>query len=756
MRPPAALLAGLAVLAALCLAPAPSVVAAAAAAGGQLGAQRVDAVEVALVAERDAAVPGQPLRLGLRLRHDPHWHTYWRNPGDSGLATQIEPTGPEGTTFGPIRWPLPQRLWVGPLANYGFEGEVLLPFVAQLPASLPAGVARFDVKAQWLVCKDVCIPGEATLALELPVRADGAAVASAHAALFEAMDRRTPDAGHPIAARAHRGGESVALVFEPPAGAPRPLRVEFFPYAEGVISAPAAQRLQETTQGWRLDVALAPGAALPDPLTGALAIDGRPVELLARGAAGAPPEGTVIAVADRPVAAAPGLRGLLGGGAPAATPAGGTAAGAAIPSATAAGAPAGGAELGLLAALLFAALGGAILNLMPCVFPIVGLKVLGFAQAGAGGDGRRAARRQAAAFAAGVVVSFWVLAALLLALRAAGEAVGWGFQLQSPAFVAAMALLFVAVGLNFAGVFEVGIGLTRLQSPASASLSGAFGAGVLAVLVATPCTAPFMGSAIGFTLAQPAAVTLAVFTAVGAGMAAPYLLLGLFPGWVSRLPRPGRWMETLRQALSFPMFATAAWLAWVLVQQTDSGMLLRLLLAAVAVALAAWLWGRFGTLASRRRGLAALGAAASLALGAVLLAPLLDAGAARAPAAGGTPAAAPSAAASDWQPWSAQRVEQALAQGRTVFVDFTAAWCISCQANKQLVLERDPVARALRDERVLALRADWTQRDPAITAELARHGRNGVPLYLVFRPGEPGPRVLPELLTGAIVLDALR
>jgi thiol:disulfide interchange protein DsbD len=413
-------------------------------------------------------------------------------------------------------------------------------------------------------------------------------------------------------------------------------------------------------------------------------------------------------------------------------------------------------DAGLALALLFGAIGGLILNLMPCVFPVVGLKVLGFAQAAGHAHGaRRAMRRGAAAFAGGVLVSFWVLAGLMLALRAAGESIGWGFQLQSPGFVAAMALLFVAVGLNFSGVFEFGLSMTRLGGVGGGgSTAGSFGAGVLAVLVATPCTAPFMGSALGFTLSQPAAFTLAVFTAIGLGMALPYLLLGLFPAWVERLPRPGRWMQTLRQVLAFPMYATAAWLAWVLVQQAGADAMLRLLFAAVVLGAAAWAWGRWANDAPRRPGLAAAAVVVGLAAVGALLAPVVDAAPEPVRASDTAPAGAAGAVA--WAPWSEERVRESVAAGRTVFVDFTAAWCVSCQANKKLVLERDAVTAAMRERGVVALRADWTQRDPAITEALGRHGRNGVPLYLVYRPGEPRPRVLPELLTTNVVVDALR
>jgi thiol:disulfide interchange protein DsbD len=731
-------------LAALCTAPESS------AQQARTGVQRVDAVDAELVAERTAVQPGARVELGLRLRHDPEWHTYWRNPGDSGLATQIAPTGPEGTRFDPIRWPAPKRMWVGPLANYGYENEVLLPFSAVVPAGLAGPVARFEAHAQWLVCREVCIPGEARVALELPVGAVGPEPRrSAHAALFDAAASRTPDPGEPLRASLHRQGATLALVFATPPGSAALERAEFFPHEEGVVSAPAPQPLLRTDGGWRIDLALADGAAVPATLTGVLLVDARPVAIEARAVDGPAPVGTQVSVAAETAGLSRPGSGLLGaitgpgrtsGGGPITGP--GDDDGAAGQAGTA----------GLALALLFGAMGGVLLNLMPCVFPVVGLKVLGFANAAGDSRGAGVAMRAGAlAFSAGVLVSFWVLGGLLLALRAAGESVGWGFQLQSPGFVAAMALLFVAVGLSFSGVFEIGMGLTRLGGAGGSSSAGSFGAGVLAVLVATPCTAPFMGSALGFTLAQPAAFTMAVFTAIGVGMALPYLVLGLVPGWVHRLPRPGRWMQTLRQALAFPMYATAAWLAWVLVQQAGADAVLRLLLAAVLVGLAAWAWGRFGSLPAAQPALAWTIVLACAVLGAWLLAPLADARPDAPVASTGT-----DSAGIPWEPWSEQRVDEALAQGRPVFVDFTAAWCVSCQANKKLVLEREVVAAEVARRGVVMLRADWTQRDPAITAELARHGRNGVPLYLVYRERGKAPQVLPELLTTGIVIAALR
>jgi len=722
----------------------------------ETGARRVDSVEVELVSDRSAIAPGVPVNLGLRIAHSPGWHTYWRNSGDSGLPTTIEPTGPGGSEFGSIRWPAPQRFWIGPLANYGYEGEVILPFSARVPADLKDGKARFEVFAQWLVCREVCIPGEARLALELPLL-DGAsrqARESVHAARFADMRAASPDPGKVISATLHRIDKGLALNVVQPASAESVSRAEFFPYVSGRISAPAPQTLRRTSAGWRLDLEAADSADASQSLDGLVLLDGRPFELHAVRVDQPAPEGERVSVAQRPPggpSTGSGLLETIQGRSGSATA---SAAGGQVLQASTAGVDAERSDSGWALTLLFAALGGLLLNLMPCVFPVIGLKVLGFAQSDADeAAGRQSMRRGGFAFAGGVLVSFWVLGGLMLALRAAGDAVGWGFQLQSPGFVAAMSLLFLLIGLNFSGLYEFGLTLTRLGGVGSgtakgSSVAGAFAAGALAVLVATPCTAPFMGSALGLTLTQPAWQAMAIFTAIGLGMALPYALLGAYPHWLKALPRPGRWMQTLREALAFPMYASAAWLAWVLARQAGADAVLRLLLAAVVMAAGAWAWGRFSAPPAARLRLALMSLLLAIGVSFALLAPLqTDAGG---------QASSGSSNATGWQDWSEARVEQALAQGHPVFVDFTAAWCVTCQANKQLVLERQAVSQAFERAQVVLLRADWTRRDPVIAAALAQHGRNGVPLYLLYRPNQPKPIILPELLTVATVLEALR
>jgi thiol:disulfide interchange protein DsbD len=782
------------------------------------GAVRVDAVEAELVADVAQAVPGEPFRIGLRLAHDPHWHTYWRNPGDSGLPTRFEPAGPTGAEYGDITWPAPSRLAIGDLANYGYEGEIVLARPVTLPTDFDGGSARFEVLAQWLVCRDVCIPGEASLALEVPVGAARHPAAADLVGRFDASAARAPVPGAAMQAGWFQEGERAILALPEQLAA---RRAEFFPYFEGVVVPAAAQSLHAKAgatdsadpRGILLELrTVAPregaAAALPAPAGGLLVAEGRSIELSLAPLAEPPAIGAVVAVAE------------VAPGAPAATPAAPAASGllgrlagragaafrpdASMPSAGASAAPGlsatpgmastgttpmNGPGGGFLLALAGALLGGAILNLMPCVFPVIGLKILSFAQA-AGGDARRA-RRHAVSFAAGIVLSFAALAMVFLALRAAGSAAGWGFQMQSPVFVGAMALLFVLLALNLFGVFETGLSLTRLGGLQSGglglsggagsqgSIGGSFLAGVLAVLVATPCTAPFMGGAVGFTLSTAAWQTVAVFVAIGLGMALPYLVLGWLPRLLAWLPRPGPWLGVFRQLLGFPMLATAAWLSWVLALQAGADGMLHLLVAAVLLSFAAWIYGCLqhasigrsptaavaGVIASL---LALAGTAWQLARIDVLAdapaaprASAMAAGPSSLQAAGTRPASADRAPASDstmqaqWEPWSSDRVAQALAQGRPVLVDFTAAWCITCQANKRLVLDRDAVRAAFVAQKVVLLRADWTRQDPAISAELARFGRNGVPFYLFYSSEQQPPRILPELLTVDTVLAAL-
>jgi thiol:disulfide interchange protein DsbD len=727
-----------------------------------------DHVHADLLAATDSLAPGGRAQLALRLRHAPHWHTYWVNPGDAGLPTTLRWSLPAGFAASELQWPVPQRLRVGSLANYGYEDEVLLPVGLEVPASAPPGTTvRLQAHASWLVCSDVCIPGGADLVLELPVRSAASVRPGPDAAAIQGALALVPPARALRNARAEArdtpAGTRVVLGFEPGTRSPRTL--EFFPLRTGLIVPAAAQVLGQAGAG-RNTLELTASEALPadvKDLEGVLVADGGPSAQPAgwaarvsfpvkRAAALATPSAAGKSPLALPSAApAPELP-VLDAASIAASIAASAAASPVVDSRLAlpGSAPAGLSAGVLLLSLGGAFLGGLILNLMPCVFPVLSLKVLALAREG--GVDRKHAFATGLSYTVGVTLSFVLLGALMVALRSAGAQIGWGFQLQSPVMIGALIALFFLIGMNLLGAFEVvfgqGLANTRLASVFSGNgPAGSFATGVLAAVVASPCTAPFMGAAMGVAAGQSTPVAIAIFTALGVGMAAPFLALSLVPGATRRLPRPGPWMEHLRQALAFPMFLTCVWLFWVLARQVDVDTLAAMLAALVALGGLSWALGLW------QRGTRhyAWVAAAALVLAALCALPL--AGGAKPPAAGpGTANAA--RGAGSWQPWSEKSQAEALAAGREVLVDFTAAWCITCQANERYALADDRVRARLARGPVVLLKADWTSRDESISRELARFGRSGVPLYVHYAPGGRA-QVLPELLTPGIVLEAL-
>jgi thiol:disulfide interchange protein/DsbC/DsbD-like thiol-disulfide interchange protein len=682
---------------------------------------RTEHVEAELVPAATALQPGTPLTVALRLKMDPGWHTYWQNPGDSGLPSTLAWKLPPGLSTGPIQWPPPRALPIGPLVNYGYEGEVLLlADIAVTPTFASAGPATLSARADWLVCKEVCIPEGADLALSLPVASQAApdprwgdAIARTRAALPQPLE------GWQVVATGH--GQRIELALTPKAPEDDPGDLHLFPFTEGKIEAAGLQTLVRDGATLKLTLPVASErvgdfARLAGVLTASRGFGSRRAVSI-----DAPLAGTVIA------------------GSPAAV------ASAAAPTRLAdAAAESGGLSLGV--ALAFALLGGLLLNLMPCVFPVLSLKVLGFAAHGAD---RGAMRRHGVAFATGVVASFWLLAGLLLALRASGQQLGWGFQLQSPAVVVCLAILFFVIALNLSGVFEIGQLLPSAISGWNArnAYVNDVLSGVLAVVVAAPCSAPFMGAAIGWALTTTPASTLAVFTALGAGMALPYLVLACFPGWRTKLPRPGPWMLRLKQLLAFPLYATVIWLAWVLGAQLDNDAVARLFVVLLLLAFALWAWQTMRAGAAHGWGWAAL---ASLVAAVVIGWPVALA------AVGGGEQSASQLATDQgpWQNYEPNRVQQLNAAGRAVFVDFTAAWCVTCQVNKRLILNTDVVQQAFARNHVALLRADWTRRDATIGRALAALGRSGVPVYVLYRPGRE-PLILPEVLQQHLITEAL-
>jgi len=669
-----------------------------------------------LVQAPDGVTPGKPLWLGLKIEHQPHWHTYWKNPGDSGLPTSLEWTLSGGATAGDIEWPTPKKLPIGPLLNYGYEDTLLLP----VPVTVPSGFAadRLDVKlhADWLVCQEVCIPQSGDFALSIPARASTVE----DAALFAAARAAQPQPAPGAQASARLQGQTLQVQVSglPAAWQGRPLSL--LPETPGLLQNAAVQKAGWHGDAWTAELPLDPQrSASPAAL---------PVVLITPGQA-AGIEVEVKVAGPWPAAATP-----------AELPAPGAAPAAPDAAATLPAAPA--SSAGLMLTLLLALAGGTLLNLMPCVFPVLSLKVFGFASKA---NDRRALLAGGLAYTAGVVLSFVALAALLLALRAGGEQLGWGFQLQSPAVIAALAALFTLIGLNLAGLFEFGSLLpgTWLAASARHPLVDSLLTGVLAVAVASPCTAPFMGASLGAAVTLPTAQALAVFAALGLGMALPYLLASAWPGLARALPRPGVWMAHFKSLMAFPMFATVVWLVWVLGQQTGIDGAAALLAALVALAFVAWALGS-----------AALGRRARWGFGALALALLAVTLSWTLPALRES-AAAPATAAAGWEPWTPAREAELRAQGRPVFVDFTAAWCVTCQVNKRATLNDASVRADFRAKGVALLEADWTRRDAAITAELARLGRSGVPVYVLYAPGGAPPHLLSEILSVGQVRDLL-
>jgi len=671
-------------------------------------------VEAQLVSDVKSAQPGKPLLVGLKLRMADQWHTYWKNPGDSGLPTRIRWELPPGWKAGEIRWPYPTLLPVGPLMNYGYEDDIVLLTTLTPPADAAAGNAGIKAKVEWLVCKDICVPEKGELDLVLPVSAAPPEKDPRFIAHIERAEDMLPVDAKGWSSAAAIVGKTLVVRITAPAGVAPPDKVTFFPEREELIVPAAPEKVAREGQSLQVTMQLA-----DPPLQGVTSVAG--VAVTPAGWPGT--DGRKALQVAAPMAAAlPALAGSIAAG----------------------GSAAGGIGGSLAAALAFAFMGGLILNLMPCVFPVLGIKVMGFVEHAHGEP--RAMRMQGAVFAAGVLLSFAVLAGTMLALRAGGAQLGWGFQLQSPVVVALLACLFFVLALNLAGVFEWGAFAQSMTSNVGARgrYADAFLSGVLATVVATPCTAPFMGAAVGFTMTQGAGLALAVFLMLGVGMALPVFLLALFPALLKRLPRPGAWMETFKQVLAFPLFATVAWLAWVLGAQAGNDAVLALTMGLVLIGLGAWMYGRWAHAGARwQPALGALLAVAGLAVAW--------------PPAGGAAQGTGALAAHEagWEAWSPEKVQTLLAQGHPVFVDFTAAWCVTCQVNKRVALHDDAVVKAFAAHGVATLQADWTRQDPRITEALAALGRNAVPVYALYVPGDGAPRLLPEVLTPSIVLAAL-
>ena len=681
-------------------------------------------VRAELVAHAPQGVqPGATLMLGLLLKHQPGWHTYWLNPGDSGLPTQLNWTLPEGLKAGATLWPLPDMIPVANMVNHGFEDQVLLGTQVQIDKNFqPSNTLELRLNAEWLVCKEECIPQSGQFLLTLNPQASTAG----HAAVFAQLQEQQPTALQPAAQIATLSGETLRLDIQglPPTVQGRPLKA----YAQSPEVLASGLGLSGKTGEWqngRWQLAAPLHAfrnSTPNNLGLMLVDDSTPtpqawtVRLNIQG------DWPAISTTPMPATASP----------MAPTPKASSISDSSLPPAS---------VWALASAILGAFFGGLLLNLMPCVLPVLAIKLLSLSQPSVTAAMRRGI---GLAYTLGVLLSMVGLALLVMALRASGEQLGWGFQLQSPWVLVALSLLFTLIALNLFGVLQVraawasGLAAQLARHP----LADAMLSGVLAVLVAAPCTAPFMGASVGLAFTLPAWQGLVIFISLGAGLAMPFLLACWWPVAAEWLPRPGAWMETLRQALGFPMLATVVWLLWVLGQQTSIDASAVLLAVLIAFSGLVWALG----LSGGGRHVAAAVFAAILAWLIWVWGPVVTREAA--------PQEASLARHGTWQPWSAEKVVQAHANGQTVFIDFTAAWCVTCQVNKQTTLRNPQVLKAFSDKKVLLLQADWTRQDPAISAALSALGRSGVPVYVLHVPGQ-APQLLSELLTPTLVLAAL-
>ena len=676
-------------------------------------------VKLEVISENDGLMPQAVNRLAVVMHHDPDWHTYWRMPGESGLATRFEIKTPLDLKASEPEFPTPERIDAKGVVSYGHHGETIFPFKVEVPRRLnPGQKLTVNVKADYLVCKDVCIPGTASASITLPYKV--AANRSADAQRIENALKLVPERPslHDLKGIVDLDRLEVLM----PAGmASVKHSMAFFPLERKTIDLKAPQRFGHLPDGapaliLKLDPAFE--LAKTSSISGLFVADRGPAEggWSVETSFGLE-KGTITPLADE-----------ASGGESSRNASGTT-----VP-----------ADMGFIGAVLFAFLGGLILNLMPCVFPVLSLKLLELLK------GSQEGRKQTAhgfAFLGGVLLSMLAVSGILLSLRGLGVALGWGFQLQNPIVITILFLLFITLALNLLGTFEFTAGSKVVNSDfarrsGGTSVASSFFTGVLAVVVASPCTAPFMGAALGYTLTSPALEALAVFLMLGVGMALPWLLLCLFPSWARFLPRPGAWMVTFKHWMALPMALAAVWLAWVLSKQINLNGMIAAAVSAGATIVFWWLLGREQWGRNKSRLLMGLMAIVTLAGLVVIGSGVFSRSSSMANEAGG------------WRVWSPAAVERTLAEGHPAFVDFTAAWCITCQANKVGTLERESVHEAFEKHGVKLFLADWTNQDPEITRTLQKFGRSGVPLYLLYS-ADGSVKVLPQLLTPDMVIKAL-
>ena len=699
--------------------------------------------KVTLLVNAGSIVPGTTMMAGLLLRMDPGWHTYWKNPGEAGLATEIQWKLPPGFAAGPVAWPLPEKQTEeGDVVTYGYGDETMLMVPITAPSDLtPGSKVSFSADVSWLECKSSCVPGSATVQLVLPVSASSGE--AAHKELFEKYESRVPPShneadGLQIQTLASSRTISIVARFPSP---PSSGSVDFYPglIPNAQLSRPAI-RLDGNTAAITLTVTPYERIDSTVSFHGLIVISGASAK-----------RGIDVAVSLPATFFSSGKDGNGG-------PASKSILDQQFSTTTT------GMQGSLLVYLLLALVGGLLLNIMPCVLPVIALKIFGLVRMA--GDDPHRVRKLGWSFSAGILVSFLVLASFVIVLQAAGQRVGWGFQFQEPLFVIVMASIVFAFGLSLFGVFEIrlptraleGVGNVLQKHEAETGYAPSFFEGVFATILATPCTAPFLGTALGFAFAQPWWGILLIFSTVAVGMAFPYILLTSKPAWMKFLPKPGAWMETAKQFMGFFMMATLLWLLYVLGKQLGMEAIIWTGAFLLTVGLASWIIGRFLTLSSSRTRAIVVWLIAGFIvvagwwglLGDVMTArDVLEAGVS-------TPSAPSNHGGITWEGFDRSKLESLLDAKSPVLIDFTAEWCLTCKVNEKTVLSDPDVVSKIRESGITTMRADWTNRNPEITALLSKFGRSGVPLYVVFPQGRPTePIVLPEVITKSILLDAV-
>lgn len=645
-----------------------------------------------LISEYTQVEAGQTFDVAVKLVPDAGWHTYWINPGDSGLATVINWQLPEGVSVGSIQWPIAEKYNIGHLSNYGFEGDTYLLSTISISDSYAAATLPITAEVDWLVCEEYCIPGSATLSIELDVGSPQRA--ASHIDEFSTARNNLPETADWQAYFDIQDRQVTIIVNNEQAASLDNGSLYAFIGATELVEHQPPGSIQSTESELIIRRDLNTYFHdYPEHFPLLLVNDKRAVQL-------------EVHVAEQSAAS-------VNAGSITSEPS----------------------SLNLTTVLLFALAGGFILNLMPCVFPVLSLKALHLA------NHRDHARRDALWYTAGVIMTFVLIAAVLMALRATGAALGWGFQLQNPILIGLLALLFVAIALNLSGVFQIGTSLMRLGQGQQQQSS--FATGVLAVVIASPCTAPFMGIALGFAIIQPAPIALTIFAALGLGMALPFLLLGFFPLVARWLPKPGAWMNTFKEWMAIPMYLTTVWLLWVFGRQVGIDSLALLLVALILFATALWTWGK-GQLQPSSKGRQLALSWLFIAVTAFIFTIAIQnqqVGERSAPT------------SQQWQAWTPE-LQRELQETQPVFVNMTADWCITCLANERVALETEATRALFAEHEIRYLKGDWTLQDPRITEYLANYQRNGVPLYVLYWPGQE-PKVLPQILTNSIVREAV-